>query len=151
MFSNIFLLLLWLLFCWSQATTNFMYNLLADGKLQFEQHCRRACSVLPSWSWMAVSRALLRVGSNRKKDHSFSFFLFFFICSEFCHTLKWKGLGFTCLPHPDPPPPPSPPAPSRSVQILLTPQGGTAKTSQPQFLGKGNRGKEKPPYLEKRG
>ena len=29
------------------------------------------------------------------------FFLlfFFFICSEFCHTLKWKGLGFTCLPH----------------------------------------------------
>ena len=33
---------------------------------------------------------------------SFSFFLFF-ICSEFCHILKWKGLGFTCLPHPDPP------------------------------------------------
>ena len=24
----------------------------------------------------------------------------FFFCSEFCHTLKWKGLGFTCLPHP---------------------------------------------------
>ena len=40
----------------------------------------------------------------------FSFLFFFFsICSEFCHTLKWKGLGFTCLPHPDPPshlPPP---------------------------------------------
>ena len=30
-------------------------------------------------------------------------YLFIFICSEFCHTLKWKGLGFTCLPHPDPP------------------------------------------------
>ena len=29
------------------------------------------------------------------------FFFIFFICSEFCHTLKWKGLGFTCLPHPD--------------------------------------------------
>ena len=28
-------------------------------------------------------------------------FIYFFICSEFCHTLKWKGLGFTCLPHPD--------------------------------------------------
>ena len=27
---------------------------------------------------------------------------FFFFCSEFCHTLKWKGLGFTCLPHPEP-------------------------------------------------
>ena len=32
----------------------------------------------------------------------FSFFLFL-ICSEFCHTLKWNSLGFTCLPHPDPP------------------------------------------------
>ena len=31
------------------------------------------------------------------------FILIFFICSEFCHTLKWKGLGFTCLPHSDPP------------------------------------------------
>ena len=31
------------------------------------------------------------------------FFFFYSICSEFCHTLKWKGLGFTCLPHPDPP------------------------------------------------
>ena len=30
-------------------------------------------------------------------------FFFCIICSEFCHTLKWKGLGFTCLPHPDPP------------------------------------------------
>ena len=26
-------------------------------------------------------------------------YIFFFFCSEFCHTLKWKGLGFTCLPH----------------------------------------------------
>ena len=35
----------------------------------------------------------------------FKFFLIFFflICSEFCHTLKWNGLEFTCLPHPDPP------------------------------------------------
>ena len=45
-------------------------------------------------------------------------FFFFFICSEFCHTLKWKGLGFTCLPHPDPtfhlPPHQLPPGPPRS-------------------------------------
>ena len=27
------------------------------------------------------------------------FFFFFLICSEFCHTLKWNSLGFTCLPH----------------------------------------------------
>ena len=40
----------------------------------------------------------------------FIFFCFFFliiitflICSEFCHTLKWNVLEFTCLPHPDPP------------------------------------------------
>ena len=25
-------------------------------------------------------------------------FFFFLICSEFCHTLKWNGLEFTCLP-----------------------------------------------------
>ena len=31
------------------------------------------------------------------------FFNFFFICSEFCHTLKWNSHGFTCVPHPDPP------------------------------------------------
>ena len=30
-------------------------------------------------------------------------FYYFFICSEFCHTLKWNSHGFTCAPHPDPP------------------------------------------------
>ena len=29
--------------------------------------------------------------------------IFFFFCSEFCHILKWNGLGFTCVHHPDPP------------------------------------------------
>ena len=29
--------------------------------------------------------------------------IFFFICSEFCHTLKWNSHGSTCVPHPDPP------------------------------------------------
>ena len=28
---------------------------------------------------------------------SFSFSFFFLICSEFCHTLKWNVLEFTCL------------------------------------------------------
>ena len=45
-------------------------------------------------------------------------FFFFLICSEFCHTLKWKGLGFTCLPNGDPPshlpPHPLPPGPPRA-------------------------------------
>ena len=31
------------------------------------------------------------------------FFLILFICSEFCHTLKWNSHEFTCVPHPDPP------------------------------------------------
>ena len=30
-------------------------------------------------------------------------YLFIFICSEFCHTLKWNSHGFTCVPHPNPP------------------------------------------------
>ena len=31
------------------------------------------------------------------------FFIIFFICGGFCHTLKWNSHGFTCVPHPDPP------------------------------------------------
>ena len=52
----------------------------------------------------------------------FLIFLFFYICSGFCHTLKWNSHGFTCVPHPDPPShlplhriplgPPSAPGPS---------------------------------------
>ena len=34
---------------------------------------------------------------------SFFFFCVCFICSGFCHTLKWNSHGFTCVPHPDPP------------------------------------------------
>ena len=30
-------------------------------------------------------------------------FIYLFIFSEFCHTLKWNSHGFTCVPHPDPP------------------------------------------------
>ena len=33
----------------------------------------------------------------------FCFLFFVFICSGFCHTLKWNSHGFTCVPHPDPP------------------------------------------------
>ena len=32
----------------------------------------------------------------------FNFFIFF-ICSGFCHTLKWNSHGFKCGPHPNPP------------------------------------------------
>ena len=53
-------------------------------------------------------------------------FCFVLFCSEFCHTLKWKGLGFTCLPHPDPPshlplhplPPGLPRAPGPSACLM---------------------------------
>ena len=41
--------------------------------------------------------------------------IYIYIGSEFCHTLKWKGLGFTCLPHPIPPPTS---LPTRSLQVL---------------------------------
>ena len=30
-------------------------------------------------------------------------FIYFFICSGFCHTFKWNSHGFTCVPPPDPP------------------------------------------------
>ena len=44
------------------------------------------------WSGIPISSRLF-----------FFFFFFFLICSEFCHTLKWNVLEFTCLPLPDPP------------------------------------------------
>ena len=57
---------------------------------------------------------------------SIFFFNFFFICSEFCHTLKWNSHGFTCVPHPNPPShlplhpfPPGPPrAPGPSACLM---------------------------------
>ena len=30
----------------------------------------------------------------------FFFLIIFFICSGFCHTLKWNSHGFPCVPHP---------------------------------------------------
>ena len=37
------------------------------------------------------------------KCQRIQFFFLIFICSGFCHTLKWNSHGFTCVPHPDPP------------------------------------------------
>ena len=53
-------------------------------------------------------------------------YIYFLICSEFCHTLKWNVLEFTCLPHSDPPShlplhplPPGPPrAPGPSACLM---------------------------------
>ena len=61
----------------------------------------------------------------------FNFFFFFLICSEFCHTLKWKGLGLTCLPHPDPPShlPPHPLRPGQFFTSCGQNTGVSASTS----------------------
>ena len=75
------------------------------------------CSPFPIWNQFQIVVWTVELSFH---VHFFFFFftgIFFFIliCSEFCHTLKWNVLEFTCLPHPDPPlPAPSPPAPSRS-------------------------------------
>ena len=57
---------------------------------------------------------------------------FFFICSEFCHTLKWNSHGFTCVPR-SPLPPPSPPAPSRSSQCTRSERLSHASNT-PMFI-----------------
>ena len=65
-------------------------------------------------------------GCSARAPHCGGCFFFFLICSEFCHTLKWNGLEFTCLPHPDPPshlplhplPPGLPRAPVPSACIM---------------------------------
>ena len=41
--------------------------------------------------------------SFMSKYFLFFFSIFFLICSEFCHTIKWNSHGFTCVPHPNPP------------------------------------------------
>ena len=64
-----------------------------------------------TWKWRAGERGgcrgralcqedkcdLPKTGTINNLRGLLTLFFFFFICSEFCHTLKWKGLGFTCL------------------------------------------------------
>ena len=45
----------------------------------------------------------LRTFPGEENGYLLQYSFFFFICSEFCHTLKWNSHGFTCVPHPDPP------------------------------------------------
>ena len=58
-------------------------------------------------------------GSGEGKE----WYIYFLICSEFCHTLKWNVLEFTCLPHPNPPSHrplhPLPPGPPRYLILIL--------------------------------
>ena len=69
-----------------------------------------------SGSYQYIHLAPLNTMGRLEKFSNFFFFtlffylfiyfwiiFFFLICSEFCHTLKWNVLEFTCLPHPDPP------------------------------------------------
>ena len=55
------------------------------GRISSCKRTQRSCSVYP----LRRKQALL--------------YFIFFICSGFCHTLKWNSHGFTCVPHPDPP------------------------------------------------
>ena len=56
--------------------------------------------------WQELRAMVLR---NRNLMEMMSFIYLFiylfiyFICSGFCHTLKWNSHGFTCAPHPERP------------------------------------------------
>ena len=119
---------------------SFIYNILNNIWCSFRIHIFLV--VLPKFVWSLLVNIKLSPGSR----FTWSFYVkcvssrvkqcfsvlplwllqvhtFFFFCSEFCHTLKWKGLGFTCLPHPDPPShlplPPGPPrAPGPSACLM---------------------------------
>ena len=81
-----------------------------------------------------LTATLINISNNQKGIFFFypwliffSFFFFFFlICSEFCHTLKWNSLEFTCLPHPDPP-----------SHFPLHPQKGILWTQSPRGCKQG--------------
>ena len=74
----------------------FLYQALftsADLTISFPQ---KLISYILLFSWENKTE-------RRGVSHIAYFFLFFFICSGFCHTLKWNSHGFTCVPYPDPP------------------------------------------------
>ena len=50
-----------------------------------------------------VPAVLLEPPTYSSSTFFLTFIIIFFICSGFCHTLKWNSHGFTCVPHPDPP------------------------------------------------
>ena len=85
------------------------------------------------FSWKCVSQMFL----SKNDDSPFLFF-----CSEFCHTLKWNGLGFTCVPHPNPPshlplhplPPGLPSAPGPSACLMHPTWAVLFKERNPQNI-----------------
>ena len=64
------------------------------------------------WGWMPLASFIKAMSQTNliislclcdfRKLGGIALFIFF-ICSEFCHKLKWNSHGFTCVPHPDPP------------------------------------------------
>ena len=52
---------------------------------------------------LSISKAFFPHNHQNHFIYLFIYYFLFFICSEFCHTLKWNSHGFTCVPHPDPP------------------------------------------------
>ena len=66
-----------------------------------ENHLSRSCN--NSSELQEPDRGWCAWHAVQSQNFTFFFIFYFFICSEFCHTLKWNSHGFTCIPHPDPP------------------------------------------------
>ena len=90
------------------ASRSFLMSwLLASGGQSIRASA--SASVLPmnihNWffqDWLVWFPSCLR-GSQESSTTPHFIYLFIFICSGFCHTLKWNSHGFTCVPHPDAP------------------------------------------------
>ena len=90
--------------------------------------CSFSLFLFPLWPFQPSSSVISpwhKLFIANRTESKFLFF-FFLICSKFCHTLKWNGLEFTCLHHPDPPshlplhplPPGLPRAPGPSACLM---------------------------------
>ena len=55
------------------------------------------------WPKIFFEGSIILAAENLRWPFFIFFYLFIFICSEFCHTLEWNSHGFTCVLHPDPP------------------------------------------------
>ena len=89
-----------------QTYTNFCPTVvLWDNKIMGNWGWRRFLAILKVNPFLLLV-CIHDVWPETRQDfisviYVFFLFLFFFFCSEFCHTLEWNSHGFTCVPHPN--------------------------------------------------
>ena len=85
---------------WTSAATDRTHNKRHYSEHRISSVQSRSCIL---YKWFIHTNTHTLFFPQHTGVLFFYIFLIFFICSEFCHTLKWNSHGITCVPHPDPP------------------------------------------------